>query len=92
MTPPPTPPADGSVGAAVMGVANSLVNIFGEPVNQYGDPLQQPPSSDGIFGLPKTIALVGGLVLVVGIGAYFVTRPRSSYAGYRRRKSRRSRR
>jgi hypothetical protein len=47
--------------------------------------------SGGIWDLPKTIAAVGGAVLVLGIAAFVLTKPKArAMGGYKkRRKARR---
>jgi hypothetical protein len=49
--------------------------------------------ASGLFGVPKMVLIAGGAVLVIGVGAYVLTRKPKRLAGYRRRrKARRSRR
>lgn len=71
------------------GLVTTIMSLFGG-----GTP---PPAAapvvvdDGIFGVPKMVALVGGSVLVLGTAAFLATRKkgRRSMAAYRRRRTRR---
>lgn len=60
-------------GTVITSVLSTVSSIFNKP--------QAPPTnvgSPGIFGIPRTVALVGGGVLVLGAAALFISRKRRS--------------
>lgn len=79
-----------------------IVDTFGpgtSPTSPVETPAGTEPADDdeinigGLFGVPKKALWIGVGVLGVGLAAVLLTKKsRRGYAGYRRRKSRRSRR
>lgn len=90
---PPTPPAeDGSVSTTGSGILNLASSVVSGLVNIFGHPVQPAVA-------PRPVAQAGvpiwvWVLIPVGIvGLLAVMRPRrASVAGYKRRKSRKSRR
>lgn len=69
---------------------DTLSSILGVQTYQPGMYDGARPESEGIFGLPKTIAVVGGVVLAGGL-ILMLAKKKPALSGYRRRR-RRSRR
>lgn len=75
-------------------IGTAIKNIFSPSQPTYQQPQAPARSSDGIFGIPTTIALVGGGVLVVGLTATAIALKKSKkhrdepLSGYRRKNRR----
>lgn len=75
--------------AAAGGILDTLVSLVtGGGAAQQSAPVAAPVD-DGIFGVPKTVALVGGGVLVLGAAAFVLSRRKAP--GVARRRSTRRR-
>lgn len=72
------------------GLLNTVLNATGVTKTNSA-PQPAPVTADtGIFGLPSTLVYVGAGILVLGGGAYFLSRHKSSsMSGYRRKSRRR---
>ncbi len=89
------------VGAMQRGIPKlnngEIVDALGQIIGS-GAGTAQPPTSPSIFtgvgilGIPKTVLIIGGGVLALGLIASVASRKSRSVAGYRRRRSRRNRR
>lgn len=84
----------GGVAAGAGGILSTITSLFSGGGSTPGAPVSASVDN-GIFGIPKTVALVGGGVLVLGAGAFILSQrkkanSRRSMAGTtRRRKTRR---
>lgn len=61
----------GPTGESVVGTLLSTATAL---LGGRQAPVPMKPADEGIFGLPKMIALVGGAVLLVGVGSYVISK------------------
>ncbi len=64
----------GRYGATAPEVVGTVLDTVRSLIGGQQAPVPMAPADEGIFGLPKMIALVGGAVLLVGVGSYVISK------------------
>lgn len=69
-------------GSAPSSILSTITSLFtsGSAAASQGAPVAAP-TDDGIFGVPKVVALVGGGILVAGAGAFLLSRRKAAPSG-----------
>ena len=81
----------GTVAGEVAGITGRIIGLVSGNQGTMAKVAVPPPSSGGIFGLPKEIMYVGGGVLALGALAFAFTKFRGGHRalhGYRSRRKR----